>query len=73
MLMARRLLAQSVLGGVFGRWIAFTEEVRRPPSPRASGGVSCLWSVASAYYVGSIEMAGWCNSATLRGNASSPT
>ena len=49
MLMARRLLAQSVLGGVFGRWIAFTEEVRRPPSPRASRGVSCLWSVASIY------------------------
>ena len=44
-LMARRLLAQSVLGGVFGRWIAFTEEVRRPLSPRASGGVPCLWFV----------------------------
>lgn len=25
-LMARRLLSQSVLGGVFGRWIAFTEQ-----------------------------------------------
>ena len=25
-MMARRLLSQSVLGGVFGRWIAFTEQ-----------------------------------------------
>jgi hypothetical protein len=33
-LMARRLLSQSVLGGVFGRWIAFTEQCYVRPTPQ---------------------------------------
>ena len=41
-MMARRLLSQSVLGGVFGRWIAFTEQCYVRATRRSRAGAKAL-------------------------------